>query len=154
MITRGNWNLDLSRDWKFKWDISYPPKGKQEATIGEEVGYIISKSTTKKDDTWSFVRWTLSPEGQRINAVRDVVPNTDVMKELGLSKVPENVRNVVVPLSGDPMVRAYPHWYRPKYTPGDLQGRLAVLWTGEKKASELLPALEKEFNEALAKPIA
>jgi multiple sugar transport system substrate-binding protein len=154
MITRGNWNLDLSRDWKFKWDISYPPKGKQEATIGEEVGYIISKSTTKKDETWTFVRWTLSPEGQRINAVRDVVPNTDVMKELGLSKVPENVRNVVVPLSGDPMVRAYPQWYRPKYTPDDLQGRLAVLWTGEKKASELLPALEKEFNEALSKPIA
>jgi hypothetical protein len=51
------------------------------------------------------------------------------------------------------MVQGYPQFYRPKYTPNDLQDRLAVLWTGEKKAEELLPALEQEFNEALSQPI-
>jgi multiple sugar transport system substrate-binding protein len=68
MITRGNWNLDLSRDWKFKWDISYPPKGKQEATIGEEVGYIMNKGSAKKDAAWTFMSWTLSPEGRKCSA--------------------------------------------------------------------------------------
>ena len=49
MITRGNWNLDLSRDWKFKWDLSYPPENKAEGTLGEELGIIINKSSPKTD---------------------------------------------------------------------------------------------------------
>jgi len=153
MITRGNWNLDLSRDWSFKWDLSVPPKGKQEATIGEEVGYIINKNSPNVEAAWKYVSWMLSPEGQKVNAMRDVVPNSEVMKEMGLQQLPDNVRNVVVPLSSDPMVQSYPQWYRPKYTPNDLQDRLSVLWTGERKAADLLPELEQEFNDALSKPI-
>ncbi len=153
MITRGNWNLDLSRDWKFKWDLSYPPKNKAEGTLGEELGMIINKNSPKKDAAWRVLSWVAGPDGQRALAPTDVVPNTAVMREVGLQAVPENVRNLVVPLSGDPMVHSSPQWFRPKYTSNDLNDRLAVLWTGEKKAADLLPALEKEFNDALAKPL-
>jgi len=153
MITRGNWNLDLSRDWKFKWDLAYPPKSKAEGTLGEELGMIVNKSSPKKDLAWRVLKWIASPEGQTSLAVNDVVPNTAVMKEVGLQAAPDNVRNLVVPLAGDPMVHSAPQWFRPKYTPGDLQDRLSVLWTGEQQAEVLLPALEKEFNEALAKPL-
>ena len=153
MITRGNWNVDLTRDFNFKWDLSYPPKGKQEATIGEALGYMINANSPNKDAAWTFLEWVLSPDGQRALGTRDIVPNTEVMKEVGLQLQPENVRNLVVPLAADPMVHGYPQWYRPKYTVNDLQDRLAVLWTGERKAEELLPELEKEFNDALAQPL-
>lgn len=153
MITRGNWNLDLSTGWKFKWDVSYPPKGKAEGTLGEEVGYILNKGGKQKDASWQYLRWVLSPDGQKTLAVRDIVPNADVMKTDGLKNAPQNVRDIVVPLSADAIVHPDPIWYRPKYTPNDLQDRLAVLWTGEQKAADLLPKLEKEFNDALSKPI-
>jgi multiple sugar transport system substrate-binding protein len=153
MITRGNWNLDLSRDWKFKWDLSYPPKNKAEGTLGEELGLIINKSSPKADAAWKVLKWIAGPEGQRTLAVNDVVPNTAVMSEVGLQAAPDNVRSLVVPLAGDAMVHSAPQWFRPKYTPGDFQDRLSVLWTGEKKAADLLPAIEKEFNEALSKPL-
>ena len=153
MVTRGNWNKDLSGIWKFKWDISFPPTGKQEATTGEQVGYIINKNSPKADAAWTVLSWLTSPEGQKVNALQDIVPNTDIMRQVGLQATPDNVRNVVVPLSSDPMVHTYPQWYRPKYTPDDLQDKLSVLWTGEQKASELLPTLEKEFNAALSQPL-
>jgi multiple sugar transport system substrate-binding protein len=153
MITRGNWNLDLSRDWKFKWDIGYPPKNAAEGTLGEELGIIINKNSPKAEAAWRVLKWIASPEGQRTLAATDVVPNSEVMREVGLTAVPDNVRNLVVPLASDPMVHSAPQWFRPKYTPGDLADRLAVLWTGEKTAEELLPAVEKEFNEALSKPM-
>jgi predicted metal-dependent hydrolase len=75
------------------------------------------------------------------------------MQQVGLKAVPENVRKVVGSIAADSIVRPYPQWYRPKYTPNDLTDRLAVLWTGEKKAADLLPALEKEFNDVLSKPL-
>ncbi|MGI8587405.1 MAG: ABC transporter substrate-binding protein [Chloroflexia bacterium] len=153
MITRGNWNLDLSRDWKFKWDLSYPPKNKAEGTLGEELGMIINKNSPKKDAAWKVLSWVSGPEGEAALAPTDVVPNTAVMRQLGLQAVPQNVRNLVVPLSSDPMVHSSPQWFRPKYTANDLNDRLSVLWTGEKKAADLLPALQKEFNDALAKPL-
>lgn len=153
MITRGNWNVDLTRDFNFKWDVSYPPKGEEEATVGEAVGYIINANSAKKEAAWTFLQWVLSPEGQRTLAPRDIVPNSEVMREVGLQLQPENVRNIVVPLSGDPMVRGFPQWFRPKYGVNDLQERLSVLWTGERKAEELLPELEKEFNDALSQPL-
>lgn len=153
MITRGNWNLDLSRDWKFKWDLAYPPKNKSEGTLGEELGLIINKSSPKTDAAWRVLNWLASPEGMRALAKTDVVPNTEVMRDIGLQAVPDNVRNLVVPLAGDTMVHAAPQWFRPKYTPGDFADRLAVLWTGEAKSADLLPAIEKEFNQALSKPL-
>jgi ABC-type glycerol-3-phosphate transport system substrate-binding protein len=153
MITRGNWNLDLSRDWKFKWDLAYPPKNKAEGTLGEELGMIINKSSPKTDAAWRVLKWIASPEGQRSLAVNDVVPNSDVMREVGLQAAPDNVRNLVVPLSSDTMVHSAPQWFRPKYTPGDFADRLSVIWTGEKTAEELLPAIEKEFNDALSQPL-
>lgn len=153
IITRGNWNLDLSRDWKFKWDLAYPQKGLAEGTTGEELGLIINKNSPKKDAAWRVLSWVASPEGQKALAATDVVPNTEVMKEMGLSTTPDKVRNIVVPLAGDAMVHAAPQWFRPKYTAPDLIDRLAVLWTGEKQATDLLPALQKEFNDALAKPL-
>ncbi len=142
-------NWGLRGDWDFEWACSYPPIGKQEATIGEECGYIINKNSTNKDAVWEFLRYTLGPEGQKINALYDLVPNTKIMAEIGLSELPESVREVVVPLASDPMVRAYPQWWCPSFTSNDLRSRLALLWTGEKKAAEYLPALEKEFNDGL-----
>ncbi|MBA2718310.1 MAG: sugar ABC transporter substrate-binding protein [Chloroflexi bacterium] len=153
MITRGNWNLDLSRDWKFKWDLSYPPTGKTEATLGEELGLMINKNSSKQDAAWRVVSWVTSPEGQRALASNDVVPNTKVMAETGLAAAPDNVRNLVVPLSADTMVQSFPQWFRPKFTANDLADRLLVLWTGEAKVSELLPKVQDEFNKALAQPL-
>jgi len=143
MVTRGNWAKDLSPNWAFQWDVSYPPTGKIEATMGEQVGLIINKTSPKIDAAWEVLSWLMSPEGQEVNALQDIVPNTEVMREFGLQAAPDNVRNIVVPLSSDPMVRSYPVWYRPNYTPDDLLAELALLWTGEAQASELLPALDK-----------
>lgn len=153
IITRGNWNLDLSRDWKFKWDLAYPQQNVAEGTLGEELGIIINKNSPKAEAAWRVLSWIASPEGQKALAATDVVPNTEVMREMGLSTTPDNVRNIVVPLAGDPMVHAAPQWFRPKYTAPDLFDRLSVIWTGEKEAKDLLPELQKEFNEALAAPI-
>ena len=153
MITRGNWNLDLSRDWTFQWDLSYPPMSTTEATMGEELGIIINKNSPKTEAAWRVLSWIASPDGQRSLAANDVVPNTEVMAEIGLAAAPDNVRNLVVPLAADPMVQSFPQWFRPAFTPNDLADRLSVLWTGEAQAEELLPALEEEFNEALAEPL-
>lgn len=153
MITRGNWNLDLSRDWTFEWDLSYPPMNAAEATMGEELGIIINENSANQEAAWRVLSWIASPEGQRSLASNDVVPNTAVMAEIGLAAAPDNVRNLVVPLAADPMVRSFPQWFRPAYTANDLADRLSVLWTGEAQAEELLPALETEFNEALAEPL-
>ncbi len=153
IITRGNWNLDLSRDWTFAWDLGYPQQNVAEGTLGEELGMIINKNSPKADLAWRVLSWVASPEGQRSLAATDVVPNTEVMAEMGLSTVPDNVRNIVVPMAGDPMVHAAPQWFRPKYTAGDLIDRLSLIWTGEESADVLLPALQEEFNEALATPL-
>lgn len=153
IITRGNWNLDLSRDWTFAWDLSYPQQNVAEGTLGEELGMIINKNSPKADIAWRVLSWVASPEGQASLAASDIVPNTEVMKEIGLSTTPDNVRNVVVPMAGDPMVHSSPQWFRPKYTQGDLFDRLSLIWTGEASADELLPELQEEFNEALAQPL-
>ncbi len=153
IITRGNWNLDLSRDWTFAWDLGYPQQNVAEGTLGEELGMIINKNSPKAEAAWRVLSWVASPEGQRALAPTDVVPNTEVMAEIGLSTVPENVRNIVVPMAGDPMVHSAPQWFRPAYTAGDLIGRMATLWTGEEMAAELMPALQEEFNAALAEPL-
>lgn len=153
IITRGNWNLDLSRDWTFAWDLGYPQQNVAEGTLGEELGMIINKNSPKADAAWRVLSWVASPEGQRTLAATDVVPNTEVMAEVGLSTVPDNVRNIVVPMAGDPMVRSVPQWFRPKYTAGDLIDRMSLIWTGEADAAELMPALQEEFNEALAQPL-
>lgn len=153
MITRGNWNLDLSRDWTFAWDLSYPPQNVAEATMGEELGLMINKNSPDIDAAWRVLSWLASPEGQRSLASNDVVPNTEVMAEIGLAAAPDNVRDLVVPLAADPMVRSFPQWFRPAHTANDLTDRLLTIWTGEETPEELLPALEEEFNEALAQPL-
>ncbi|MGC8874962.1 MAG: ABC transporter substrate-binding protein, partial [Chloroflexia bacterium] len=66
MTTIGHWVVPGYAEAGFRWDVAPMPRGPAgQATSVNSAGFVIAKATKHPDEAWKFLKFVLSPDGQK-----------------------------------------------------------------------------------------
>ena len=154
MFLSGIWEAPLFRNYNLNWDVAMFPKnseGKRAFGSGG-TGYAILKSSKHKKEAWEVIKALTGPRGQEQFAKRGLAQPARIKVAegpafAGDSQPPANkkmlneaVRHVVF----SPFHSAWREIEEKIIKP-----KLDLVFNGQKKASEVIPAAVAEANKLL-----
>ena len=96
MYLGATWNLLEFRNSikAFEWDICLNPVFKKRSHWASSGGYAISRDTRHPEEAWTFFKFLISPEAQRIGAVNTLPVCKDIAMEVVKNHTgpPENIK--------------------------------------------------------------
>lgn len=152
MTTIGHWVVPGYAEAGFRWDVAPMPRGPAgQATSVNSAGFVIAKATKHPDEAWKFLKFVLSPDGQKRLAelgfacpvLRSVAESPAFLDQA----VKINHRVFLDSLQFarmKPVFKGYEEW---SAAVGD---GLAPVWAGEAELDPTLDAVVAEADKVLA----
>ena len=152
MFICGRWMTMKFKTLPFKWDIAPVPYYRKMYTWVDLVAYCVAKDSKNPDAAWKLVNFLTGPEDQKLVAqaghaipIRMSVAYspafTEALPELGIHNSVH-----LVPITTKP-ITVFDHWGE-VWTA--INRGLEPVWTGEKKAAEVLPGIQAEIDRIMA----
>lgn len=162
MHVGGSWEIARLRDTiknKFDWDVAAIPKGSTgKYGVNVEGGcYGIGGSTKYPDDTWELLKFSTTTKAieTEVNQILFSLPGRisareDWVKVATSSQQPPAHATVFFDIlkNTTPEVPALPYYTEFSHA---FDNRVSGIISGEHKATEILPQLENELNQIIAK---
>jgi len=157
LIGNGRWAAyDLLQVDKFDWAVAPIPKGPAGRGNFFHVSiFAIASQAKNPDAAWEFLKFMVSPEGMRIAVdnmqgipSRQSVANHADFINHPLIQKHDSLQPFVDSL---PSIRNAPYLLNFFKYQDQIDVALESVWSGEKKAADVLPAVVAEINAELAK---
>jgi len=165
MMPAGVWEIPSNRDAVGKdkhWDITYLPENPltagQNSTICYGAGYALGKDAKDPAAAWTLCRFLSRPDMQKVFIVDDLwaLPGRQSVTDAWVQNVlntgtkdPQHVKVWVDALKRGTPLPIHPGQLEVENLYGNLLA--PILTTGEKRAEEVLPAIQKDLQAAIDK---
>jgi multiple sugar transport system substrate-binding protein len=147
MTPAGHWVVPFYSKVDFAWDVAPLPKGKEQASIVNSVGFVVAKDSKHPEEAWAFLKHLVGEPGQKkITALGLGVPalksvaNSDAYLKQNTAPINHQLfLDTMAYARVKPCFRGYDEWAT---LIGDGMG---PIWVGE---AELQPTLQELVPQA------
>jgi multiple sugar transport system substrate-binding protein len=159
MVFDATWSIPNWKDtWKFDWDFAPPPKGS--SGFFEITGfdfYGINAKTKDPDGAWEFIKFQNLPDitlwwGENMYGTPFHKSVSDQWLATVKKSPPPSGGWTVVPEMADAAV-AVPNSLAQNLFQNEWDNKIVPVFRGELKAEDVLPAVKKDVDEELNKPV-
>ncbi|MBI4574964.1 MAG: sugar ABC transporter substrate-binding protein [Planctomycetes bacterium] len=155
MCTYGRWmSMQFRHVEDFDWDVAPLPRGRERSTTLFTVAYAVSARTGRPREAWELVRALTGEAGQRATGhAGHAIPSMRTVAESEAFLDPEALRGRPihhrVNLDCVPYARAVPRSVRWASLETRLSRALEPVWTGDRKARDVLREVQAELQGVL-----
>jgi len=156
MYISGVWVSAEFREYNFNWDIAPLPKGKRRATVIVGSGPVIYSKTKYPEQAYKFIKFTVSPEAERIYSklgvsipTRKSIAYSDAFLNPKLS--PKNAIVFLEQIKYGYTIEFDDFIYGNEINQTIVQPELDKIWFGDKSPEEICPDIEYKVNKFLTK---
>jgi multiple sugar transport system substrate-binding protein len=152
MTTAGHWVVPLYQAVDFSWDVAPLPKGKQQTSIVNSVGFVIAKDSKHPKEAWGFLKHLVGKPGQEkittlglaVPALKDIANSDAYLKQATAPINHQLFLDAMDYAKVKPCFVGYDEW-------ATLIGDgMASIWIGEAELAPTLEELVPQADEILA----